>query len=395
MRNKDIKMLIKKSALESMPEVINKIDLDLVMDDYIERPHTRRINSFNFTKVLKFASFILLFSITSIFVYNQIQRPSSEILAMETEAELLGFPAISGATLLDELSISDISYNLALPLDMMPETTLIENELSHFNRYMIAMETMIGDKTGLSYRIEDITQNQYTKKIVYTTSDLLGNTLEYSLVYRMELMNTETKEYHLEGIITIGETDYTLDGTLSKNGKISKVRWNVMIDENTYVQIEDISTSTRQLFRYRTYEDGVMSCSVQMQLMLVNNQVLGKIETTSNDANIAYQINRNRNVNALDTIAIQYTYSKGNMTEDGDIDVDIEELTEGQYQYRYQIRIMGSTTVTSVYRAPREDFPNKDSHPGNNHNPNSNDDDFPPGKGGTHGNGRQEIPYQV
>lgn len=394
MRNKDVKMLIKKAALKSMPEVIDKIDLDLVMDDYIERPFKRKTISFNFTKVMKFASLILIFSITSIFIYQQLQNPSSEIMAMETEAELIGFPAISGATLLDELALSDLSMDIALPLEMMPQTTLIENELTEFNRYMMAMETMIGDKTGLSYAIEDINTNQYTKKIVYSTTDLLGNSLEYSLMYHMELTNNETNEYTLNGVITIGENEYLLEGSLRKNDKVSQVRWKVMLDDNTFVRIEDVSTDTLQQFRYSTFEDGVQTRSVQMRLRLVNNNVLGTLETASNDVTVSYQMNRNRHLNSIDTVAIQYTYRKGNVTESGDIDVNLEETSEGQYEYRYQIKMMGSNTVISEYRGPRDDFSNKDSNPGNNHNPNSGVDN-PPGNGGMHGKGRQEITNQI
>lgn len=394
MRNKDIKMLIKKAALKSMPEVIDKIDLDLVMDDYIERPLKRKSMSINFTKVLKFASLILLFSITSIFIYQQLQNPSSEIMAMETEAELIGFPAISGATLLDELTVSDLSMDVALPIEMMPQTTLIEDELNSFNRYMMAMETMIGDKTGLSYAIEDINLNQYTKKLVYSSTDLLGNPLEYSLMYHMELTNSETNEYTLYGVITIGENDYLMEGSLRKNGKVSQVRWKVMLDDNTYIRIEDMSTSSSQLFRYQTFEDGVQTSSMQMQLSLVNNKVLGKLETASNDVTVSYQMNRNRHLNSIDTVAIQYTYQKGNITESGDIDVNLEETSEGQYEYRYQIKMMGSNTVISEYRGPRDDFSNKDSNPGNNHNPNSGDDNSP-GNGGMHKKGRLVITNQI
>lgn len=380
MRNKDVKMLIKKAALKSMPEIIDKIDLDLVMDDYIERPLKKSTISFNFTKILKFASLILLLSITSIFIYQQLQNPSSEIMAMETEAELIGFPAISGATLLDELSLSEISMDIALPLELMPQTTLIEDELTEFNRYMMAMETMIGDKTGLSYVIEDINTNQYTKKIVYSTTDLLGNSLEYSLMYHMELTNSETNDYTLNGLITIGENDYLLEGSLRKNDKVSQVRWKVMLDENTFVRIEDMSTDAIQQFRYSTFEDGVQTRSVHMRLRLVNNKILGTLETESNDVTVSYQMNRNRHMNSIDTVAIQYTYKKGNVTESGDIDVNLEETNEGQYEYRYLIKMMGSNTVISEYRGPRDDFSNKDSNPGNNHNPHSNDNN-------SHGNG--------
>jgi len=394
MRNKDLKMLIKKSALETMPDVFDKIDLDLVMDDYVERPLPRRVHHYSFTQVIKFASVILLLGITSIFVYNQIQNPSVEVMAMDTDAELIGFPAISGATLLDELSLTDLSQTIALPVDMMPQTTLIEEELSQFNRYMVAMETMIGEKDGLTYTIQDLTNQQYTKQIVYSTTDLLGNQLEYRFEYNMELLENETNEYRLEGVISIGENEYQLEGFLTQNDKVSQVRWKVMLDENTYVRIEDNSSSTKQQFRYLTYEDGVLTNSVQMQLLLVNNKVLGRLEVTSDGADIVYQINRNRNLNSPDTVAIQYNYNKGSNTEDGDILVDIEEVTEGQYQYRYQIKLMGSDTFNSEFRAPRESFTNKDSNPGNNHSPNSGNEDTP-GQGNDHGKGRQIITNQV
>jgi len=394
MKNKDLKMLIKKSALETMPEVFDKIDLDLVMDDYIERPLPRRIYHLSFTQVIKFASVILLLGITSIFIYNQLQNPTVEVMAMDTDAELIGFPAISGATLLDELSLSEISQTIALPLDMMPQTTLIEDELSQFNRYMVAMETMIGEKDGLTYTIQNLTNNPYSKQIIYSTTDLLGNQIEYRFEYNMELIENKTNEYRLEGIISIGENEYQLEGFLIQNGKVSQVRWKVMIDENTYIRIEDTSSSTKQQFRYQTYEDGVLTNSVQMQLLLVNNKVLGRLQVESEGAEIVYQINRNRNLNSPDTIAIRYNYNKGSVTESGDILVDIEEISEGQYQYCYQIKMMGSNVVNSEFRAPRQSIPNMDSNPGNNHNPNSGNDDTP-GNGNDHGKGRQIITNRI
>ena len=122
MRYKDIKTLIKSNAIKSMPDVFDKIDLDQIMDDFVPVKKRKKIHTFNLNTVLKFASLLLILTISSIFVINQLLNSDNQVFAMESEAEIIGFSSISAASFLDENEIVDISLPLAYPVEYNPQT---------------------------------------------------------------------------------------------------------------------------------------------------------------------------------------------------------------------------------------------------------------------------------
>lgn len=378
MRYKDIKTLIKSNAIKSMPDVFDKIDLDQIMDDFVPVKKRKKIHTFNLNTVLKFASLLLILTISSIFVINQLLNSDNQVFAMESEAEIIGFSSISAASFLDEIEIVDISLPLAYPVEYNPQTTLIESEMDSLNRYVNSIEVFLGSKNNFSYEMTDLINHEYQKEIKYKATDLIGNNLEYSLYYRIEKSPLIQNKYTLQGVISLGENTYQINGSFIQNKKISQVEWTVTNETNKSIKITDTSSETTQKFKYSYYEDNNITSEVEIELYVDNSNVSGKIKSQNNDINVTYLMNRVKNQNTFDSMSIHYQYQKGISSEDGQIDIEVETPSAGQYGYLYKIKLQGSNEVVAEYQGRRNDFSQKDSNPGNgnggmtNHGPGNN-----------------------
>jgi len=375
MKIKDMKMMVQGKALEAMPDIFEKLKQELVMIDIPTEKPSRRIWNFSFSKVLRFATIILMLGITSIFVYNQLQTPTTVVFALETEAEILGFPAISGAVLMDEFETTPLSMPLALPLADTPTSPLIESELDQLNKYLNSLEAMIGDKSTIAYTISQTDNAEYFYKLQYQTYDLLGNELNYQLYYNMTSDETIDNQYHMEGIMTIGSVEYQLSGTRKDLEKNSSVNWTIALDAQNYITIEDHSTNSKQMFAYSIYQNGILEYTNELELSLKDNQVVGNLTVQSNDCMVEYRIERSRFNDASDKLSIQYTYQSNSNVESGNIDVEVETDLEGNSQFNYSVRGMGSNPIVTEYQKERGNRANSDSNPDNDnpgpggHNP--------------------------
>ncbi len=365
MKTKVMKMMIKDKALKAMPEIYDKLKLELDMIDVPAEKQQKKIWNFTFSKALRFATYILLIGITSLFVYNQLYSQSNVVFAMETEAEVVGFPAISGAVLLDEYETLPLSMPLVLPLDMTPTAPLIESELDQLNKYLNAIESMIGDKANIAYSILESDNVDYTYMLQYQTYDLLGNELNYQLYYNMTSDDTLDNQYHMAGIMMIGSSVYQLSGTRKELEKVTKVNWTIAIDAENYVTIEDRSTNAKQLFGYSVYQNGILQYANELELSLKNNQVIGNLSIQADDYMVEYRIERNRFDEASEKLSIRYAYENQMVRESGTIDVEVETDLEGNTQYNYAIRGMGANAPVTEYQKDRGNRSNHDSNPDN------------------------------
>lgn len=372
MRYKQIKSLIKSNAIKSMPDVFDKIDLDVIMDDFVPVKKQKKLHSFNLNTVLKFASLLLIFTISSIFVINQLTDTENQVFAMDTEAEVIGFSSISAASFLDENELSGISLPLAYPLEYNPQSTLIESEMEVFNRYVNTIEVFLGNKTNFSYEMTDLNNHEYQKEITYKATDLIGNNLEYSIYYRIEKDSSTKNQYSLQGMILLGENTYQINGSFVLNKKVSQVEWTITSDTNKSIKITDAGSETTQKFRYSYYENNNLTNEVEIELFIENSNVSGKLKSQNNDLNVTYLLNRIHNQNSFDSLSVNYQYRKGMTSEDGQIDIEVEAQSEGQYGYLYKIKLQGSNEVVAEYQGRRNDFSQKDSNPGNGNGGNSN-----------------------
>jgi hypothetical protein len=371
MKRKEIISLIKKSAFEIMPEVIDKINLDFIIGDSDYVSVMKNKTRFNFTMVLKFASLIIFSLITSIFVYNQLNS-TGEVMAMQTQAELIGFPAVSGATLIDQINTISLNQDLYMPLSNSEEPLINETILDNLNLYLNAFEIMIGNKTMQIYTMKQSTNPEYTNLIEYQTTDLLGNALLYQIFYNTYVHPSNNKTMNLNGILRIGEDEYELIGNYIETRSVEKMQWFVRIDEENYIEIEDITHQGRQLFSYKIYQNGTLNSSVQLGLSLIDSNVVGKLKIQNTQETIEYRIRRNSQSTDSDMLMINYVYQRGSQNETGEIDVELETIAPGEYQYRYQIRVSGMMNNIIEFRGMRGPKAGRDSNPGNT---------FPPGPG--------------
>ncbi|MCK7484238.1 MAG: hypothetical protein MZU97_00840 [Bacillus subtilis] len=229
-------------------------------------------------KKLLLALFVLGLSL-SVLACNTIESTGVEF---ESETDLASFQAISAATLLSQ-SLGSIT-TVALPLsDIIEDEPVVDEEIDAIDKYLLMMETYLGDNGALS--VEPVTSDKegYAFMIVFTTKTLAGETVAYTLYYNETILveeepvdepddeittTTATADlgmggnrpqdgfrFHdpeddnvvatLDGLIVVGELEYALEGKKIVNADVSVHLLRAFIDEANHVAV-----------RYMTSEDG-------------------------------------------------------------------------------------------------------------------------------------------
>ncbi|MCK7484235.1 MAG: hypothetical protein MZU97_00825 [Bacillus subtilis] len=145
MNNKQLTSMLREKALQAMPEVFDKINLETAPIGIRPQPQRRfRPNLARFA-----ASFLTLmvFGLASYFVF--FAPTNNSVLALETDAETFGYQILSGAMFLESEAVENaipLSYSL-----LEEDASLFETNLDAFNQTFAVMESLIGIKSDMIF----------------------------------------------------------------------------------------------------------------------------------------------------------------------------------------------------------------------------------------------------
>ncbi len=316
-----------------------------------------------------------------------------------TDDEIYMFSAISSASLLEANPVA-----LAQPLAMTlsdAETLLVEDEIDEINKYVQMMEKYLAGANGLSIMKSDSDRPEYQYKLIFSSVDMLGETVEYLLYYNEsttddfstvvttsedltttesdeteteEMETTETdiddddddnddetefededddddaeeeSETFISGILVINETEYAVTGKEETEADESKVSITSWIDSENYVFVESKIEDGERKFNYEIVVSGTVQSSSEIKIETEEDEMKFELEFISGTASGKYEF-KQETEDETNILKIEYEVTDGTSTESGEItlEVIIDEITnDTSYAYHIETDDDESSTV--------------------------------------------------
>ena len=224
------------------------------------------------------------------------------------------------------------------------------------------MEQFLGDDSALIVEAQISDREEYAVKLVYTTKNILGESITYTMYYNEEEIaeinpdapehgddissEAEKEDYEsmLTGIIVVGETEYTLEGLrrFDASGEEEEIVMYSKLDSQNYVKVKYEIEKNEKKFVYEVVAEGVVTSRTRVKLETEDNEtkiVLSFLE----GANSGEYTFKQEVEDGVTIIKIKYVVTdelgeveKGEMR----IIVTTDELT-GESTYEYYIKADG------------------------------------------------------
>lgn len=363
MKKEDIISRIKNSALNEMPDILNRINLSSIE---IEEPLRKKFQ-FNLRKAFSytFASFLILITGFTIFNFGVVPNITDNT-PLESETELVGFQMVSAASLFDSSDPVELAYTLPdyNVMELSIDDNPIEDNLEYINRYMKLAETVIGNQDSLIYDTVDSTNPNYLYAFEYRSADLLNNLIVYKGYYNQ----TETQNGTiLSGIITHNETEYQFNSYYQVNNGVTINKYRIQTDQENYIVVTNNSNKNIQRFSYKVYSDGVLDNQSELTLTQKQNVFKAKIVINKQNTELTLDVSRD-NQATINQFRVSYKFA--NQDVEGEMTVNLyQNQNSGAYQYQYNFKdsepVYQGRSIQSNNQADEDDF---DPKPGQSMN---------------------------
>jgi|GEM_PF-1078144 len=336
MKKQDIIRLIRAKAEKDMPDVLSKINLDTIEIIPETRPEKRR--SWNLSRILSYSLSMIAFSIIAAFGINYLAtNPTTNYTPLDNETEIIGFQAVSAASLLDSMDLTDLSYNIE-PMALVTTDSFIESELPTIDQYLNMLEVTLGKTDAITYEAIASDREGYAYCIQIQSSDLTQNTYNFRFYFNRTDAVDETG---IEGVIAYDDREFALNGTLYKSTGPIRSSFRAQIDAENYVNVEDRSTDTAQSFAYRIVKHGILTNESVLNVESVREHFQVSIQMMAQGKHLSMKVKKSA---TNDSFTIGYEVSNDTVDESGEIDVSlVYDNMMGKFVYRYNVRNNQST----------------------------------------------------
>lgn len=323
MRKQDIEKRIRDAAINEMPDVFKRINLQNIEIEPVKKKYV----NFNFGRIMKFAVSSFALIITAILVYNNFFSPiNNSNTPLETNEEIIGFQAVTGAILLDELNIVELSYSendyLTQLSTEIEEQIDVNDYLDEINTLIHVMESILNQDSDIIYESFISDDENYEFAFKYTTKDLADNEIIYLIYY-----NNNNENDDVEGKIVFGEKIF----------EFTQIAGEIMIsiDGDNYIEIVNNSSDEQQEFNYKLYIEGNMVLENTMQLYRVSRSLEVKSEVVKNGMVLRLQAQR-RFLSNYDELEVEYEIQDNQRVANGNFKVNLEfDQTINGFKYMY------------------------------------------------------------
>lgn len=286
---------------------------------------------------------------------------SSEIFA--SNQDIYAFSAITSTSLLVQGPTSEpVAYKLA---DV--DETLIEQEVEDITKYLNMMEQFLGDNGGFDITNQTSDRIEYAYMIVFTSVDLLGETVSHTLYYNETIATDEdniddlaettieedeseedddevdedefeNQETRLSGILVMNGEEYVITGKKEIEENESKIEITSFIDNQNYVKVISKSEENERKYFYEIVEDGIVTTSSKIKIEEESGETKFELEYSQGDLFGKFEFKRETE-DGKDIIKIQYEINDGISIEKGEVKIEVitDPLT-GDTRYRYVIK---------------------------------------------------------
>ena len=329
MKRLEIEARIRKAAIEEMPDIISRINLDNITIE----PRQRKTFNFNFSRFMKLAVTSIALVITGFFAYNAFFSPTIDSnTPLESDVELLGFQTVTGAILLEDSNVVELGYSdfpevTELSTTITTETININEYIEEINPFMHMMETILNTDNTISYETFESDDELYANAFKYTSSDLAKNELTFKVYYNQD-------ENQINGVIKFADKVYNFES--------SEGQTKVENDESNYIMITDSSTDQQQKFNYKLYQNGLSVMENNLEIYRIQKNIQVKTMITKNGFTMNLYVQR-KFLDNLDEFEVDYEIENEGQQINGQFRVNLEFDQEvNGYNYRYVLANNGS-----------------------------------------------------
>jgi hypothetical protein len=279
-------------------------------------------------------------------------NPAAEAFVFEKTEDVYAFSAVSTTSLLQENLVSNtgiLSFGPTVRprVSLMSETTdtpAVEGEIDELNRYLNMMEKFLGNNNGLT--VENVVSDlsAYSTKLIYTTKDLLGNDVSYTIYYNEvadTVTNDEDNEHTtttLTGLMIINGTEYALEGRKEFEDDEQKVTMISKVDNDNYVKVTNKTENNEQKFQYEVKVNGVITNRTEVKVETEDDEIKTVLKFIEGDAKGEYSF-KQETEDGVQIIKIKYEIKNAQGSESGEIKIFVTvDETTGETSYEYRVK---------------------------------------------------------
>lgn len=273
----------------------------------------------------------------------------------ESDQEVFGFSAISTSSILENSSVQPLSLTSGV---QQLGSKMNSMTLEEIQPYLEMFEELLTQNNGLSV-VETVSEDPlYETKVEFTVSNLLGESVVYTMFYNQTVKNDESVddepivdetevdepgdiednenelEYIIEGILFIDGIEYQVYGKKEMKDGEEKLTFKSMIDENNYVESKYMTENDETKFYITVVQDGILVSESKIKIESEDDETKIVLEYNSglNESKYSFKLENEGGANIL---MIKYEVLTDGALETGKIKVEVivDELTgETSYQ---------------------------------------------------------------
>jgi hypothetical protein len=362
MNNKQLTTMLREKALQAMPEVFDKINLETATIGI--RSLNKPRFSLRFPRIAASLLTLMIFGIASYFVF--FAPTNNSVLALETDAETFGYQILSGAMFLESeiiIEANPLSYTL-----LEEEESLFETNLDVFNQTFAVLESLIGMKSDMTFELLASDRAEYKQMIHVTLVALTEDDIAYTIYLNQRLRN---RMESFQGIIVFNEGTYTF--TYQRHAVMETSRLTIGNDTDQIVVVMNETAEDVVRFHYQFRESGELVRELHLELTKDGDEIAAKLRTSIGGKPVRIDMNRIL-IDGKPKLQVNYGFGADEIDETGEVEVEsVYDEAQSKYVYRYNgsIHRGGETTTVDVtgQRPPRGNMPDRP---------------IPPGPGGNH-----------
>lgn len=181
--------------------------------------------------------------------------------SFDSDEEILAFQALSSVQMLEANAVQTVSTASRTSKMSDEETTSIDQ----IEPYLELFEQLLTQSNGLSVVIEASDLVEYETKQVFEMTDMLGQTITYTMYYNTTDLvdedeadenDDEEQEYMITGIMVYGDVTYAIEGKHEIEEDEEKLEFTSKINETDYVTVTFKLEDEETKFAYRVYAQG-------------------------------------------------------------------------------------------------------------------------------------------
>lgn len=197
-----------------------------------------------------------------------------------TDKATFAYEAVTSVGFLGILNENE-SAPMALKKNSVSDTTV-----EAIKEYLPAVDAAFNGESQIAVVDKESDRQEYSKHTVITYLDVNNQEKTIAMYYNeTEKVNfdddddEDEREYRIEGVLLVDGLEYTMLGEKELDKDELEINFRYMLDENTYVKVEQEIETGEQEFEYEIYQNGRKI--YEYSLELENDEVELKVKDAS------------------------------------------------------------------------------------------------------------------